>query len=121
MPSRELPALKSREAKITVRLSGDLIERLDRWIASQKSAVGRSEAVGRLAEMALDHVAVSSKPKKFSRGAEKAAGMAGDMIDCLGDHTATRDDREQRKTRLLKGPGEFREMRKKQDDARRRK
>jgi len=47
--------------------------------------------------------------------------MAGDMIDHLEDRSATREDREQRKTRLLKGPREFREMRKKHDDARRKK
>ena len=121
MPARETPAPKSRKAAITVRLSRDLLERLDRWIAGQASAVGRSEAVGRLAEMWLDHVEVPSKAGKSSRGAEEAAGMASDMIDYLGDRSATRDDREHRKTRLVKGPSEFREMRKKHDDARRKK
>jgi hypothetical protein len=43
------------------------------------------------------------------------------MIDYLGDRSATREDREQRKRRLVKGPPEFREMRKQHGDARRKK
>jgi hypothetical protein len=120
MRSGELTAPKSRPAAITVRPSRDLLERLDHWIATQEHAVSRSEAVCRLADLGLNHVGVSSKAKK-PNGAEQAAGMAGDMIDYLGDHSATRDDRERRKTRLLKGPSEFREMRKKHGDARRKK
>lgn len=121
MPARRPPASKTVETAITVRLSRDLLERLDRWIGSQERVVDRSEAVGRLTKMGLDHAEVSLKPGKSSRGAEEAAGMANDMIDSLGDRSATRDDREQRKRRLVKGPSEFREMRKKHDDARRKK
>jgi len=43
--------------------------------------------------------------------------MASDTIDHLEDQSATREDREQRKRRLVKGPSEFREMRKKRSDA----
>ena len=121
MPAREARALKSGKAEITVRLSRDLLAQLDRWIATQEGALSRAEAVRRLAEMGLNQVRVSSKAEKSNRGPEQAAGMAGDMIDYLGDHSATRDDRERRKTRLLKGPAEFRDMRKKHDDARRKK
>jgi hypothetical protein len=122
MPARESPAPKSQDAAVTVRLSRDQLERIDRWIAGQKRVAGRAEAVRRLAELGLDHAGVSSKARKSGRGAEQAAGMASDMIDHLGDQSATREDREQRKKRLVKGPSEFREMRKKHDDdARRRK
>ena len=121
MPARDAPASASRDAAITVRLSRDLLERLDRWIGSQEGALGRSEAVGRLAEMGLNQAGVSSRTGKPGRGAEQAAGMASDMIDSLADRSATHEHREQRKRRLVKGPGEFREMRKKHDDARRRK
>ena len=69
----------------------------------------------------LDNAGVSSKAEKPSHSAEQAAGMAGDMIDYLGDRSATREDREQRKRRLVKGPPEFREMRKQHGDARRKK
>jgi hypothetical protein len=119
MPARKSPAAKSRAAAITVRPSRDLLERLDRWIAAQEDAVSRAEAVRRLAELGLDNAGVSSKAEKPSHSAEQAAGMAGDMIDYLGDRSATREDREQRKRRLVKGPSEFREIRKQHGDARR--
>ena len=121
-----MPAGRSRspgtgETAITVRLSRNLLKRIDRWTAGQDGPVSRSEAIRRLAEFGLDYSAVSSKPVVPSRGAEQAAGMASDMIDYLGDQSATREDREQRKRRLVKGPSEFREMRKKRGDARRKK
>ena len=121
MAARESPGPQSWDIEITVGLSRDLLERLDRWIGSQASLLDRSVALGRLAEIGLNHVGVSSKVGKSSRGAEQAAGMASDMIDSLADRTATDEHREQRKSRLVKGPSEFRDMRKKHDDARRKK
>jgi metal-responsive CopG/Arc/MetJ family transcriptional regulator len=121
MPARRSSAPKAADVAITVRLPRDLLKRIDRWIADQQDPVGRSEAIRRLAEAGLDRGAAPSKTGKLSRGAEQAAGMANDMIDSLGDRSATHEDREHRKRRLVKGPSEFREMRKKHDDARRKK
>lgn len=118
MPARQSPASKAGEAAITVRPSRNLLKRIDRWIATQDGAVSRSEAVRRLAEFGLDG-AKAPRTGKPSRGAEQAAGMANDMIDFLGDRSATHDDREHRKRRLVKGPSEFREMREKEVNARR--
>jgi hypothetical protein len=42
----------------------------------------------------------------------KAAKMAGREIDRLGDQTATREERARRKRQLIKGPREFRDIRK---------
>jgi hypothetical protein len=41
----------------------------------------------------------------------KAAEMAGEAIDEQADQSATAEERESRKRRLLKGPAEFRELR----------
>jgi hypothetical protein len=41
----------------------------------------------------------------------KAAEMAGEAIDRQADQSATAEERESRKRRLLKGPEEFRELR----------
>ena len=41
----------------------------------------------------------------------KAAEMAGEAIDGQADQSATAEERESRKRRLLKGPAEFRELR----------
>jgi len=121
MPACQSPASKTGDAAITVRLSRDLLKRIDRWIASQDKSVSRSEAVRGLAEFALDSAGAASRAGKSSPGAEQAAGMASDMIDTLGDRSVTHEAREHRKRRLVKGPSEFREMRKKQGDARHKK
>jgi hypothetical protein len=67
-------------------------------------------AIRRLVEMAL----VSTQPDKPTRNksAANASGMAGRQIDDLGDKSATDDERAKRKRRLLKGPSEFRDIRK---------
>jgi hypothetical protein len=43
--------------------------------------------------------------------AAKAAEMAGEEIDRLGDPLATDEERQLRKQRLIKGPQEFRDIR----------
>jgi hypothetical protein len=45
------------------------------------------------------------------KAAAKAADMAAQELDRLADSSATSDERQQRKRRLLKGPGEFRDIR----------
>ncbi len=50
--------------------------------------------------------------RRISKGAKrKAAEMAGQEIDRLGDWAATGEERAQRKRRLIKGPREFRDVR----------
>jgi hypothetical protein len=51
----------------------------------------------------------------------KATDMAGDQIDKLGDASATAEERQTRKRRLLKGPKEFRDIRALADGPKRRK
>jgi hypothetical protein len=46
------------------------------------------------------------------KAAAKAADMAAREIDKLADPSATSDERQQRKRRLLEGPREFRDIRK---------
>jgi hypothetical protein len=58
----------------------------------------------------------SQKAKRVERpssekAAAKAAMMAGQEIDRLGDRSATDEQRASRKRRLLKGPKEFRNIR----------
>jgi hypothetical protein len=46
-----------------------------------------------------------------SNKAAKASEMAGEEIDHLGDPSATDEERQLRKQRLIKGPQEFRDIR----------
>jgi len=48
---------------------------------------------------------------RVSAGRKKAAKMAGREIDRLGDQTASAKERAHRKGQLIKGPREFRDMR----------
>jgi hypothetical protein len=85
----------------------------------------------RLEKEAKEKVAVAAKKRKTvprnaksirrpssEKATAKAAEMAGQEIDRLGDRSATDEQRASRKRRLLKGPKEFRDIR---DDQHKRK
>jgi len=48
--------------RITIRMSPDLIQRLDEWIASQAGFVSRQEAIRQLLASALDHQSPQNVP-----------------------------------------------------------
>jgi Arc/MetJ-type ribon-helix-helix transcriptional regulator len=102
-----------------VRLSAELHEKVDAWACRQEDRPGRSEAVRRLLDAALggDHARrqpAVAKPKGKSsrdRAQDRAQELASDVIDSLEDTGATSDARASRKGRLMKGPEEFRKLR----------
>jgi hypothetical protein len=98
-----------RDPVTAIRLPEDLRVRVEAWAARQRDAPSRSEAIRRLVEHGLVGARAARPTNKKS--AAKAAGLAGDMVDYLSDHSVPTDVREKRKRRLLKGPSEFREMR----------
>jgi hypothetical protein len=59
---------------------------------------------------------LAKRPRASSRlkKQDKAAKLAGRAIDGLADRSATSEERETRKRRLLKGPKEFRNSRRDQ-------
>jgi hypothetical protein len=93
---------------VAARMAPELIRSIDDW-ASHNTDGSRSEAIRRLVELGL----AGSQPMKgrSPKAAAKASDMAGQQIDKLGDSSATNEERQQRKRRLLKGPREFRDMR----------
>ena len=56
--------------------------------------------------------AASSSPSRID-AAPKAAAMAASTIDHIGDRTLPSEERQRRKRRLISGPKEFRDMRRK--------
>jgi hypothetical protein len=94
---------------VGLRLYRDLEQRIDAWAKGQADRPGRPEAIRRLLEQALPTAAPSAPAKVGSR--RKAADLAGQAIDSLGDQTATVEERAHRKRRLIKGPREFRDVR----------
>lgn len=106
---RGRPAI-GQDSLTTIRLSSELRENVDAWAARQIDKPGRSEAILRLVKFGLErtHPRQSSRTKR----AAKASAMAAQEIDGLGDPLVTDEERRLRKQRLIKGPKEFRDLRK---------
>ena len=81
---------------------------MDAWSARQSDEPGRSEAIRRLVELGL---ASAQRAGARTNKAAKASELAGQEIDRLSDPSATDEERQLRKRRLLKGPKEFRDIR----------
>jgi hypothetical protein len=93
---------------IGLRLEPGALARVDRWAASQKDDPSRPEAVRRLVELGL---AIAQPARMRTKKAAQAAEMASHEIDRLGDPSATDEERQLRKRRLIKGPKEFQDLR----------
>jgi hypothetical protein len=93
---------------IGLRLPPATLARVDRWAASQKDHPSRPEAVRRLVELGLG---IAQRAGVRTKKAAQAAEMASHEIDRLGDPSASDEERQVRKRRLIKGPNEFRDLR----------
>jgi len=104
MPRPELYPVKK-----VVGFDQAMIDAIEKWRAKQKPIPNVSEAIRGLVELGL----ASTQPTRpfGKKAAYKASKLAGREIDRLGDQSATDDERESRKRRLLKGPKEFRDIR----------
>ena len=108
LPKKRGRPATGRDPVSAIRLSPGLIATIDKW-AVRHDVSSRSEAIRRLVEVGL---AQAPPVKRRSRkAASKASEMAGRQIDKIGDPSATDEERQLRKRRLLKGPREFRDMR----------
>ena len=94
-----------------LRASPELREAIERWAKKQDDKPKLSEAIRRLVELALAS-AISVAAQTNEKEAAKASNLAGQLIDILADGSAPVEEREKRKRRLLKGPREFRAIRK---------
>ena len=92
-----------------VSLAPAILKTIYDWRGREPDRPSRAEAVRRLVELGLSvgtpARAASPKPRR------KAAAMAAEAIDRRADRSVPPEERERRKRRLLKGPQEFRELR----------
>lgn len=93
---------------IGLRLAPATLARVDRWAASQRDDPSRPEAIRRLVELALG---IGQRAGARTKKAAQAAEMASEEIDRLVDPSASDDERQSRKRRLIKGPKEFLDLR----------
>jgi hypothetical protein len=85
---------------------------IDRWRHQQPDAFTRPQAIRRLIEMAL--TGFGSTKQRGPRATARASEMASAQIDQIADPSATAAERERRKRRLVRGPKEFRDLRRNQ-------
>lgn len=93
-----------RAAPANPRIPAPLLADVDAWAKANKAT--RSAAIRRLLELGL---MVKVEPTQLN--AKRAKELASNVIDGLADGAASADDRASRKSRLLKGPEEFRNAR----------
>jgi hypothetical protein len=107
--SRGRPKTTGSGTQIGMRWQETVLTSIDEWRQKQPEAPSRTDAIRRLVELGL----AGSQPigKRNPKAASKASELAGEQIDKLADSSATNDERRSRKQRLLKGPGEFRDIR----------
>jgi hypothetical protein len=89
---------------IGIRLSPDKRKAVEAWAKTALDKPSLSEAVRRLVELGL---ASARRSAARMRRAMEASEMAGQV----GDASATDEERQRRKRRLIKGPKEFRDIR----------
>jgi hypothetical protein len=109
LPRKRGPPATGKGEPILVRLQPAQLAALDAWMGRQDARLSRPEAIRRLLEQAL---AVAQPAKSRTQKARsEALGLASTQLDRLLDPSATDEERQRRKRRLLKGPKEFQEMR----------
>jgi hypothetical protein len=110
-PSRRRgPAPTGRGIQIGERWHPPEIAAIDAWIAaSTDRTITRAHAVRRLVALGLS---VKQQPHASGRGQrDRAASLANVQMDRMADTSASAEDQETRKGRLLKGPSNFRDVR----------
>jgi hypothetical protein len=112
---RQKSPVATGEQGRAVRLTRELLDEVDAWALSQKRRLNRSEAIQLLVKTALDGLrdrSMHQAPKSKRESSRiRAKELAPDAIDGLGDADATSEDRASRKGKLMKGPEEFRNVR----------
>jgi hypothetical protein len=98
---------------VGLRCHGPFLAAVDRWRERVDNKLSRPAAIMRLAEIGL----AGAKPagRTNPKIAAKASEMAAQTLDRLTDQSASTEERSRRKRRLLKGPREFRGMRRDRD------
>jgi Arc/MetJ-type ribon-helix-helix transcriptional regulator len=107
-PKRGRPAT-GRDPFVGIRLPAALIEDIQAW-SDKHEAASRSEAIRRLVELGLN-VKTPARPVGTPGRKLRAQELATKAIEKIIDPSAPPEERAQRRSRLTKGPPEFREDR----------
>jgi hypothetical protein len=90
----------------------------DRFTLAVRTVFGRLASARKIEALRLEltragigGLGTEPSPRPRPKVASKASELAGQQIDELGDPSATDEERQTRKQRLLRGPREFRDIR----------
>jgi hypothetical protein len=107
---RRGPAPTGQGVQIGERWHPPELAAIDAWIAaSTDQTITRAHAVRRLVALGL-----SVKPSRAAGSGQRdrAASLANVQMDRMADTSASAEDQASRKSRLLKGPSNFHDVRK---------
>jgi hypothetical protein len=107
---RGRPRSTGKGELVGLRCHKPFLHAVDNWRDSREDKPSRPAAIARLAEMGLA-ASASARPHSAKTRA-KAAELAAETIDRHTDQSAPPEEQASRKRRLLKGPKEFRDLRK---------
>jgi hypothetical protein len=98
---------------VGVRLQADQLKAIDAWAAKQEPPITRPEAIRGMIDAMLHILAkdLGEKPKNKPARSVRAAELAATQIEKMIDPATPADERALRRSRLTKGPPEFREVR----------
>jgi len=106
---RGRPKTTGKGVLIGVRILPKDLKTLEDWIARQEKAPTRPEAIRQLMDFALAG-SDSARPTTGAT-AEKAVELAARAIEKTADKSQPAEEQQTRKRRLIKGPSEFRDIR----------
>lgn len=89
----------------------ELTAAIDRWAAKERVG-SRSEAIRLLVELGL--ASARAAGQRNSQSASKAAHLAAEQIGRLLDPLLSEEEKRARRRKLIKGPREFRDLRKRE-------
>jgi hypothetical protein len=92
--------------EISIRLSSALVEQVDAWARAHDAT--RVDAVHALVQSGLK---AKDRRSAAPQLRDRAAALAGQQLDRMGDTGASTEERASRKSRLADGPSAFREVR----------
>jgi hypothetical protein len=105
---------RTKSAQVNLRLRPDL-----KAMAEKAAAADHRSLTSLIEKLLTDylrrkgHLNNTAGSPTRTKGAPRAAEMAGHELNKLGDETATDEERSRRKRALIAGPKEFRGMRRK--------
>jgi hypothetical protein len=109
---RGRPKTTGKGVLIGVRILPKDLKTLDDWIARQDNRPTRPEAIRQLMDFALAG-SDSARPTSHAT-VEKAVELAARAIERTTDKSQSVEEQQTRKRRLIKGPSEFRDIRRDQ-------